>query len=143
MTIPRVSKNRRHKRAVKKLKGQSQPTRPEVRVGKTGRIRLKGVALTRLRLDCFERDHWHCKECGHGVRWGGIAADTPTDIRNAVLAYAWDFDRFGWDVGEMAHIKSRGAGGSDTLDNVRTLCQPCHRLEHAGGKPCPRREKTS
>ena len=31
-----------------------------------------------------------------------------------------------WGCGHLAHIKSKGAGGDDTLDNVRWLCPKCH-----------------
>jgi len=27
---------------------------------------------------------------------------------------------------DMAHVKSRGAGGQDILSNVRNLCHRCH-----------------
>lgn len=33
---------------------------------------------------------------------------------------------------DMAHIRSRGAQGSDTLDNVKTNCHRCHMAAHAG-----------
>jgi 5-methylcytosine-specific restriction endonuclease McrA len=35
---------------------------------------------------------------------------------------------------DMAHIRSRGAGGSDVIDNVRALCHACHMREHSNGK---------
>jgi len=77
--------------------------------------RLKGPAIARLRIDCFLRDEGRCGECDCRVY----------------------LDRGFFDRMHMAHIKSRGAGGPDTLDNVRTLCMKCHMLEHNGGKPCP------
>jgi 5-methylcytosine-specific restriction endonuclease McrA len=79
--------------------------------GKLGRIRLRGEALADLRRACFTRDGWTCCDCPRRVSWA---------------------------TGHMAHIKSRGAGGSDVLDNVRTLCADCHAKEHnCGGHPCP------
>lgn len=79
--------------------------------GKLGRIRLKGAALERLRRECFARDGWRCVICGRGV---------------------------GWVSGHMMHIKSRGAGGSDVIENVVTGCWECHGKSHnAGGKPLP------
>jgi hypothetical protein len=80
--------------------------------GKLGRIRLKGKALERLRRDCFERDGWKCTcGCERGVSWA---------------------------TGHMAHIQSRGAGGSDMLENVRTMTGECHAISHnCGGKPVP------
>jgi len=71
--------------------------------GKLGRIRLKGKPLADLRRQCFTRDGWACVDCGVGVSWAS---------------------------GHMAHIKSRGAGGSDVLENVRTKCAGCHDKEH-------------
>ena len=79
-------------------------------VGKTGRLRLKGAALEQLRRRVFTRDKWTCQNCG------------------AVC---------GWASGHLAHIQSRGAGGSDTEANTRLLCGDCHRAEH--GNPLPRK----
>jgi 5-methylcytosine-specific restriction endonuclease McrA len=31
---------------------------------------------------------------------------------------------------DVHHIKRRERGGPDTPDNLRTLCKPCHALEH-------------
>ena len=81
-------------------------------VGKTGRLRLKGQELADLRRRVFTRDGWMCCECGRVCSWTS---------------------------GHLAHIQSRGAGGSDTEENTRLLCRFCHFLEHAGGKPVPRK----
>ena len=84
--------------------------KPEVTVGKLGIVRLTGKAIGALRAQCFKRDGYACVECKqHGEFFNPL---------------------------EMAHIKSRGAGGSDVLENVRTLCRQCHRAEH--GNPPPR-----
>ena len=84
-------------------------------------VRLTGDPLTQLRIDCLRRDRMKCTECGRRVR-----DDVPD-----WLPYK----------AHMAHIKSRGAGGSDTLDNVRTKCGQCHTVEeHSGGKVVPRVE---
>ena len=72
-------------------------------VGNLGRIRLKGPALEALRRRVFLRDKWTCRECG------------------AIC---------GWASGHLAHIISRGAGGSDTEENTRLLCAECHDKEH-------------
>jgi 5-methylcytosine-specific restriction endonuclease McrA len=78
-------------------------------VGKTGRIRLKGPALEALRRRVFTRDKWCCCICGEPC---------------------------GWVSGHLAHIQSRGAGGSDTEENTRLLCAECHMKSHnCGGKP--------
>ena len=75
-------------------------------------IRLKGEALTELRWQCFERDAGICQRCGVYAPWDG----------------------FWVSRGHMAHVKSRGVGGSDTLDNVVWKCASCHiGLEHTKG----------
>jgi 5-methylcytosine-specific restriction endonuclease McrA len=82
-----------------------------ITVGKLGRIRLKGGDLASLRRRVFVRDRWLCRECGRGC---------------------------GWVTGHLAHIVSRGAGGSDTEANTRLLCAECHMKEHnCHGKPLP------
>ena len=80
----------------------------EETVGKTGRIRLRGSKLEALRRECFERDGYVCT-CG---------------CKEPVT----------WEDGDMAHIVSRGAGGSDILSNVKTMAHVCHMREHTEGK---------
>jgi len=75
-------------------------------VGKTGRIRLKGAAMEALRRARFALDGWKCVVCGCEIRWDG------------------------WNAGHLAHVKSRGAGGSDTIENTVTKCRICHHAEH-------------
>jgi len=36
-------------------------------------------------------------------------------------------------VGQLDHIKTRGSGGSDTLENCVWLCWKCHTLRHTMG----------
>jgi 5-methylcytosine-specific restriction endonuclease McrA len=91
-----------------------------IKTGKLGIVRCTGKDLADLRLACWERDKGRCQECGEALyyqpRFGG--------------------DPLGYD---MAHIKSRGAGGSDVLENVRCLCHQCHMLEHSGKLPKQRK----
>ena len=68
-------------------------------VGKLGRVRLKGEALEVLRRYRFTMDGWRCVDCGRAV---------------------------GWVSGHLSHTVSRGAGGSDTIENTRTRCEDCH-----------------
>jgi 5-methylcytosine-specific restriction endonuclease McrA len=82
-------------------------------IGNLGIVRLTGQDLAALRRACWERDQGKCQVCGISTYWQARFAGDPQ-------AY------------DMAHIKSRGAGGSDTLDNVRTLCHRCHMREHSG-----------
>lgn len=87
---------------------------------KRKRITLKGKAYTEFRRKVAKRAKEHCEKCGlHAPRlWYGV------------------FNL--WWCGNVAHIKSRGAGGDDTMgengsdNNVRWLCFECHRKEHDG-----------
>ena len=118
------------KRQVRRLKG-IKARKKALRPG-----RLKGKALEWLRFRCFLRDNWRCVECGTLIGWGALSRDVPLEIEIEVCEITdWE------PVGEMAHIRSRGAGGTDTLDNVRTLCPSDHRLEHNGGKPVKKKER--
>jgi len=88
--------------------------RPAVRVGHLGIVRLSGSALEQLRNDCFDRDRGRCQVCHELLYFYPRYADDP-----------WAYD--------MAHIVSRGAGGSDELSNVKSLCHKDHMLEHTKG----------
>ena len=83
-------------------------------------MRLTGHALTALRDERFALDNFRCVNCGRKVN-----DDLPD----------WDKRK-----AHLAHIISRGAGGSDTIENTRTKCRDCHlELEHAGGKVVARK----
>lgn len=89
-----------------------------ITIGKLGIVRCTGIHLTMLRAACFARDEYFCQSCR---RW--VSEEAPE----------WADNR-----AHMAHIQGRGRGGSDTLENVRTLCRACHiDGEHRGGKPVP------
>lgn len=53
-------------------------------------------------VEVRERDLWRCRACGKG------------------------------DLLEAHHITYRSHGGTDTLDNLITLCKQCHMDAHAG-----------
>jgi 5-methylcytosine-specific restriction endonuclease McrA len=101
------------------LKRSTKPIRarkkPQTRVGKLGIVRLSGSDLLNLRFACWGRDDRRCQICDLETYW------TPR----------FDGDPLAYD---MAHIKSRGAGGSDEISNVRALCHQCHMKEHTKGK---------
>lgn len=107
------------------------PKRPPV--GKLGIKRLTGDALEKLRRECFERDSYRCQ---HILGLGYSVTSSPMVFETRCGR------RITWESGHMCHRKSRGAGGSDTLDNVFTGCAECHMRSHnAGGKPVPAKEK--
>lgn len=85
-------------------------------------IRLTGDDLESLRELVWQRDGHHCVKCG---KWVALNADD-------------SFKKM-----DLAHIKSRGAGGSDTADNTYCSCHCCHigKSHNAGGKPCPPKPK--
>jgi hypothetical protein len=85
--------------------------RPTPRTHKLLVIRLRGAALLRLRWQCWIRDLKHCVACGCLTFWQA----------------RFDGDQAAY---EMAHVRGRGASGSDVLENVRVLCSACHREEH-------------
>jgi 5-methylcytosine-specific restriction endonuclease McrA len=75
----------------------------------TAPIRLVGLELEQLRIDCWNRDGRRCVICLRPVR-----------------LKAGSFDSL-----HMAHVKGRGAGGPDVLENVVAKCMDCHSgLEH-------------
>ena len=70
-------------------------------------VRLTGKALGRLRIQTHNRADGKCEACGRV---------TPVD------------------VGHLSHVRSRGAGGADTLDNTEWNCSECHGGEHTMGR---------
>ena len=71
------------------------------------KIRLNGFEMKKLRQDAFARSQGRCENsideertrCGAKINW-------------------MEF--------HLAHIVSRGRGGSDILENVLASCQKCH-----------------
>jgi len=84
-------------------------------VPKPKTIRLEGQAYTAFRKEVCDRAHSRCEICG----------------KYAPLLIDGYFDLYG--CGHVSHIKSRGAGGSDTLDNVKWSCSDCHYKRHSKG----------
>lgn len=64
------------------------------------RVRLFGDALKALKEAVRQRDDWRCTRCG----------------KHAPL--------------QVHHVKPRGRGGGDVLENLVSLCVPCHRKAH-------------
>lgn len=89
--------------------------KPEVTVGKvSGKIRLSGDALEQLREQRYAIDRGRCT-------WKGCGICLP--LHGDVFTRA-----------HLAHIKSRGASGSDTIENTRIRCFHHHiEVEHTKG----------
>lgn len=104
------------KEVLKQLAKANRPKRkPERRVGKvSGTVRLSGLAMERLREERYRLDRGRCTWTGCGV-W--------------LPLYGSVFNR-----AHLAHIKSRGAGGGDTIENTRIRCYTHHiESEHTKG----------
>src|SRR5262249_40047065 len=72
-------------------------------VSTKGHDYLRGADMSARRLEVFNRDQARCQYCG------GI---------------------WGWETGEAHHVRPRGKGGSDDLDNLVWSCRACHRDQH-------------
>lgn len=88
---------------------------PEVRIGKvSGKVRLSGDAIERLREMVYRRDGGRCQWRGCGV-WLPLFGSV--------------FNR-----AHLAHKQGRGAGGSDTPENTYIACYTHHIVfEHTKG----------
>ena len=84
---------------------------------KTTAVRLKGKAKTAFRRQVYEHFRGICQACG-----------TFAPLRDA----EGQMDVF--STGHIAHLKSRGAGGSDILENVTWKCPVCHLQKEHGLK---------
>jgi hypothetical protein len=95
------------------------------------RIRLDAAGMAKLRHEAWLRASGLCQ-----LQLPGC--EVFTSLHNSYLSSYWNL----CNPGQLAHIKSRGAGGEDMLDNVLWSCASCHLKSHnAGGNPCPRRPK--
>src|SRR5438105_12716913 len=95
-----------------------KPKRSKVRVSppwKTAKIRLDHEGMIQLRQDAFFRSGGQCENSpnGDGERCP---------------------KRITWGSFHLAHIVSRGRGGSDVLSNVLAIDPECHAAEHRKGK---------
>jgi hypothetical protein len=87
---------------------------------------MSGPAYDELREHVWSRDHGRCIECGCVV----------------IIEKGY------WHTMHLAHIKSKGSGGSDVPANTRSLCLRCYAAEHAGkpvsrGADAPRRDSAA
>ena len=79
------------------------------KVPKQGVIRLKGKPYKRLKEQRYELSQGKCEVCGDLVTLNEPDGSFHV-FRNA----------------HLAHVKSRGAGGSDVIENVIIKCPGCH-----------------
>lgn len=70
---------------------------------KRKRTRLDSEAYNKLHRQVLRRDGWRCQHCGR-----------PKDL-------------------QVHHIEARSHLGSDSEENLITLCAVCHRLVHRNG----------
>lgn len=94
----------------------AQPSlKAEFFVSPDGTVWRKDVPVpTRLRLSVLNRDGHCCQRCG----------STVTKFRRREF--------FGDPVGTADHIVARARGGRTSIENLRTLCEPCNAQK--GGK---------
>ena len=78
-------------------------------------IRLKGKAYKKLQYAVLERDGFACR----GIIKYGERQGLWAERRCGVNTYA-----------PPHHVIKRSQGGSDTMDNLITLCTDCHTKEH-------------
>ena len=76
-------------------------------------VRLSGKAYQKFRKQVWKRAYGFCENCGVYV---------------PLLMPEGGFDKY--YCGHVSHIKSRGAGGEDTLENVTWECFSCHSAKH-------------
>ena len=74
---------------------------------RSGKVRLSGPEMAVLRQDAFNRSHGQCE-------------NSVTNERDRCPV------RIYWGSFHLAHIISRGRGGSDTIENVLACCPDCH-----------------
>ena len=74
-------------------------------------VRLKGKAKSEFRRAVAERANFKCEDCGRYV---------PSLIYGVFCVF---------NCGHVAHIKSYGVGGGDTMENVKWKCYSCHILK--------------
>ncbi len=93
-----------------------------------------------LRRRVYQRDHGICTACGcdteqtHGVFWqalghlqGLVGFRADSLWYDLVKLAGFTPQRASWWEADHTHPLSEG--GADTLENLRTLCLPCHRQE--------------
>jgi len=86
----------------------------------------------RLRVLCFQRDEWRCRECGwepdvvQQCRLANIEAP-PADVVLEELRQAKNAGERHLHADHVAPISGRNDPRRLDLDNVQTLCDWCHR----------------
>jgi len=101
-------------RATKRLRAKPRKHRESAL---RSRVRLDAKGMAALRLAVFERSGGFCEQ---GPR-------TPLPALSAVYR-CWQ--PITWEEFELSHIIARSQGGSDTMENCRAWCKPCHKAWH-------------
>ena len=88
---------------------------------RSGRVQLDSAGMARLRGAAFQRS---CRMCECGLQPGRESCGKSVT----------------WIDGQLHHIKSRGQGGSDVIENVAFIRRDCHeeitgKLQWAKRKP--------
>ena len=110
-----------------------------------GRIRRGGMySSTKIREQLFALEHGKCQKCGVNAHslYCRVKALAPAERLNALLNSKWKLpktrqatDRLlsepkEHDFWQADHTVAVAEGGGSTgLDNLRTLCTPCHSVE--------------
>jgi len=110
-----------------------------------GRLRRGGMyASTRVRAQVFSLENGICQKCGIDANalYLRINSLEPPERLNALMAAKWKLPKSSKalqnllhnpkesDFWQADHILAVAEGGGDAgLDNLRTLCSPCHQVE--------------
>lgn len=90
---------------------------PRSFVSRDGREFLFGEDMSVRRHEVFDRSGGFCEELGCNRQ---IDEELPSEHPNALHVH---------------HIKTRGKGGAENMDNLQALCTRCHKKKHADREP--------
>jgi len=112
---------------------------------KRRKTKAERLTIEEVRKAVFRRSHGVCEMRAH------LIADLNKLVNSGKIDYSHAQDamrkvlvgckgKITLESMHWAHIKSRGAGGPDSVENTLASCDHCHALSHnAFGKPCPKK----